>query len=153
MFRVVNAVMNHPTLYRTVARSQLRQMSKHPDRWLRAWAKMQPADGAMFRDQPHIAATILAEMNEAARDGPAGLVHEASLYHRDWGFELAAIQTTTAIWHGASDRQATPTWAVFLADNIPSASLTLIDGAGHFSTLIDNATTILAELATPTAGD
>ncbi len=55
MFRVVNAFMNHPHLYRTVARSQLRQMSKHPDRWLGAWAKMQPADGAMFREQPHIA--------------------------------------------------------------------------------------------------
>jgi pimeloyl-ACP methyl ester carboxylesterase len=152
MFRAVNAFMNHPTLYRTVARSQLRQMSKHPDRWLRVWAKMQPADGVMFRDQPHIAAMVLAEMNEAVRDGPAGLVHEASLYHRDWGFELAAIHTTTAVWHGASDRQATPGWAHFLADNIPSASLTLVDGAGHFSTLLDNATTILSELATPNTG-
>ena len=153
MFRVVNVLMNHPNLYRTLARSQLRQMSKHPDRWLGAWAKMQPADGAMFREQPHIAAMVLAEMTEAVRAGAAGLVHEASLYHRDWGFELAAISTTTAVWHGASDRQATPGWARFLADNIPSASLTLVEGAGHFSTLIDNATTILTEFATLTAGD
>ncbi len=152
MFRVVNGFMKHPTLYRTVARSQLRQMSKHPDRWLGAWAKMQPADGAMFREHPHIASMVLEEMTEAVRAGPAGLVHEASLYHRDWGFELSAIQTTTAVWHGASDRQATPAWARFLADNIPSASLTLVEGAGHFSTLIDNATTILTELATPNAG-
>ena len=150
MFRVVNAFMNHPTLYRTVARSQLRQMCEHPDRWLGVWAKMQPADGALFREQPHIASMVLAEMNEAVRAGPAGLVHEASLYHRDWGFELAAIQATTAIWHGASDRQATPAWAVFLADNIPSATLTLVDGAGHFSTLVDNAAAILTEFATLT---
>jgi pimeloyl-ACP methyl ester carboxylesterase len=153
MFRVVNALMNHPHLYRTVARSQLRQMSKHPDRWLGAWAKMQPADGAMFREQPHIASMVLAEMTEAVRAGTAGLVHEASLYHRDWGFELAAIQTTTAVWHGANDRQATPAWGVFLADNIPSTSLTLVEGAGHFSTLVDNAATILTEFATLTAGD
>lgn len=153
MFRAVNAVMNHPALYRRVARSQLRQMSNHPDRWLGAWAKMQPADGAMFREHPHIAAMVLAEMTEAVRAGPSGLVHEASLYHRDWGFELAAIQTATAIWHGASDRQATPAGAAFLSDSIPSASLTLVDGAGHFSTLIDNATTILTEFATLTAGD
>lgn len=153
MFRVVNGFMKHPTLYRRVARSQLRQMSKHPDRWLRAWAKMQPADGAMFREQPDIAAMVLAEMTEAVRAGPAGIVHEASLYHRDWGFDLAAIQTPTAVWHGASDRQATPAWAVFLADNIPSASLTLVQGAGHFSTLVDNAATILTEFATLTAGD
>ncbi|MGF1596887.1 MAG: alpha/beta fold hydrolase [Acidimicrobiales bacterium] len=152
MFRVVNALMNHPTLYRTVARSQLRQMSKHADHWLRAWAKMQPADGAMFREQPRIAAMVLAEMTEAVQAGPAGLVHEASLYHRNWGFELSAIQTTTTVWHGASDRQATPAWAHFLADNIPSASLTLLDGAGHFSTLLDNAATILTELATPNTG-
>jgi pimeloyl-ACP methyl ester carboxylesterase len=114
---------------------------------------MQPADGAMFREQPHIASMALAEMTEAVRAGAAGLVHEASLYHRDWGFELAAIQTTTAVWHGASDRQATPAWGVFLADNIPSASLTLVTGAGHFSTLVDNAETILSEFATLTAGD
>ena len=87
MFRVVNAFMNHPTLYRRVARSQLRRVS----RGLRAWAKMQPVDGAMFREQPHMSSVVLAEMTEAVRAGPAGLVHEASLYHRDWGFELAAI--------------------------------------------------------------
>jgi len=92
-------------------------------------------------------------MTEAVRAGAAGIVHEASLYHRDWGFELAAIQTPTAVWHGASDRQATPAWAVFLADNIPSASLTLVEGAGHFSALVDNAATVLTELAPLTAGD
>ncbi len=43
MFRIVNALMNHPALYRRVARSQLRQMSQHPERWLDVWAKMQPA--------------------------------------------------------------------------------------------------------------
>jgi hypothetical protein len=41
---------------------------------------------------------------------------------------------------------------VFLADNIPSAPLMLVEGAGHFSTLDDDATTILTEYATLTAG-
>jgi hypothetical protein len=40
-----------------------------------------------------------------------------------------------------------------LADNIPSTSLTLVEGAGHFSTLVANAETILTEFATLTAGD
>ena len=105
------------------------------------------------REQPDIAAMVLAGMTEAVRAGTAGIVHEASLYHRDWGFELAAIQTPAAVWHGASDRQATPAWAVFLADNIPSASLTLVEGAGHFSALVDNAATILTEFAPLTVGD
>ena len=150
-FRVVNALMKHPTLYRTVARSQVRQMSNHPDRWLGMWAKMQPADGAMFRERPSIARTILTEMTEAVRAGDAGLIHEASLYHRDWGFDLAAVQTTTAVWHGDSDRQATPAWARFLTDNIPTATLTMVEAGGHFSTLIDNATRILTEIAAPTS--
>jgi hypothetical protein len=153
MFRLVNALMNYPGLYRRVARSQLRQMSQRPDRWLDVWAKMQPTDGALFRDQPAIARAIVAEMTEAVRAGADGLVHEASLYHRDWGFELQAIRTTTAVWHGASDRQATPAWALFLADNIPSATLAVVESAGHFSTLIDNATTILDELAAATPRD
>jgi hypothetical protein len=51
-----------------------------------------------------------SRLAEAVRAGTAGLVHEASLYHGDWGFELAAIQTATAVWHGAGDRQATPAW-------------------------------------------
>lgn len=143
MFRLVNVLMRSPRLYRPMARSQVRQMRKSPQRWLSVWSRMQPADGAMFNRNPGAAEDIVTEMVEAIRPGIDGVVHEASLYHADWGIDLATITSPTHIWHGLDDRQAAPSWAQHLAVSVPGATLTLVEGGGHFSTLIDHSDQIL----------
>ena len=94
-----------------------------------------------------MAAEIIAEMTEGARQGVPGIVHEASLYHADWGFHLRDVSTTAQIWHGRRDRQAALGWSEFLAEELPHATLLIDENGGHFSTLINNATQILTGTA------
>ena len=143
MFRIVNVLMKSSALYRPMARSQLRQLRGSPDRWLQVWGRMQPADGALFVRRPEAACEILAEMTEGARQGTDGIVHEARLYHRDWGFPLSEVAVPVRVWHGRQDRQAAVAWAQHLAETIPGAALTIVDDGGHFSTLIEHADEVL----------
>ena len=131
-----------------MARSQRGQMRGSPDRWLRMWGRMQPADGALFARRPEVAREIVAEMTEGARQGIDGIVHEAGLYHRDWGFPLSDVTVPVHVWHGRRDRQAAVAWAQHLAEAIPGATLTIVDDGGHFSTLVAHADEILAWLTT-----
>ena len=147
MFRIVNVLMKSSSLYRPMARSQLSQMRGSPDRWLQVWGRMQPADGALFGRSPGAAHEIVAEMTEGARQGIDGIVHEAGLYHRDWGFPLGDVAVPVHVWHGRQDRQAAVAWGQHLAETIPGAILTIVDDGGHFSTLIDHADEILEWLA------
>ena len=117
MFRFVNVLMASPLVYRRVARNQLKQMLGSPKRWLAVWGRMQPADGAFFEVNPEAAGDIVIEMTEAVREGIDGVVHEAGLCYRDWGFDLRGIVTPTHAWHGLRDRQAAHTWAENLAAN------------------------------------
>lgn len=143
LFRFVNVLMRSSALYRPMARSQLSQMRGSSDRWLRMWGRMQPADGTLFERRPDIAREIVSEMTEAARQGIDGIVHEAGLYHRDWGFPLGDVNVPVRLWHGQRDRQAAVAWAQHLHEAIPGATLTIIDDGGHFSTLIDRVDEIL----------
>ena len=147
LFRFVNVLMKSSALYRPMARSQLSQMRGSPDRWLRMWGRMQPADGALFKRRPEVARVIVAEMTEGARPGIDGIVHEAGLYHQDWGFPLSSVTVPVHIWHGRRDRQAAVAWAQHLHETIPGATLSIVDDGGHFSTLIDHAEEILGWLA------
>ena len=146
-FRLMNLLFKSPVLYRPMAKNQLKQMATSPQRWLSVWGRMQPADGELFRQQPEIAAEIVAEMTEGARQGVSGIVHEASLYHTDWGFDLRDVPTSSQIWHGRRDRQAALGWSMFLAEELPNASLRIDEHGGHFSTLINNADEILNGIA------
>jgi pimeloyl-ACP methyl ester carboxylesterase len=146
-FRLMNLLFKSPVLYRPMAKNQLKQMATAPQRWLSVWGRMQPADGELFRQQPDIAAEIVAEMTEGARQGVSGIVHEASLYHTDWGFDLRDVPTSSQIWHGRRDRQAALGWSMFLAEELPNASLRIDEHGGHFSTLINNADEILTGIA------
>ncbi len=150
-FRMVNLLMLSRRLYTPMARSQLKQMRNSTDRWLGMWGRMQPADGELFERRPEIRDEIVEEMDEGARPGIDGIVLEASLYHRDWGFDLGSITAATRVWHGGRDRQAALAWAEYLAGSIPGATMTVAVRSGHFSTLIDHATDILEGLADPRA--
>lgn len=132
-----------------MAKNQLKQMIKSPQRWLSIWGRMQPADGELFTRHSQLANTVVAEMLEGAQQGVDGIVHEASLYHTDWGFDLADISPDCAVWHGSRDRQASLAWSEYLTRALPNSRLHMDPNGGHFSTLIKNASTILGSSAGP----
>ncbi len=148
-FRLVNLLFRSPRLYRPLANNQLKQMIKSQRRWLSVWGRMQPADGELFTRNPQLATTIVAEMLEGAQEGVDGIVHEASLYHADWGFDLGDVSPDCDVWHGSRDRQASPAWGEYLTRALPNSALHLDPNGGHFSTLINNAEMILSTAVGP----
>ena len=90
-------------------------------------------------------------MTEAVRAGADGLVHEAALYDRDWVPSGGDPNRDRRLARASDARQ--PLRGRFCCRQHPFATLTVVGSAGHFSTLIDNATTNLTELAAATPRD
>ena len=76
-----------------------------------------------------------------------GLFADAALYAAPWGFAPEEIRAPVQFWHGREDRNFHFSLAEDLAARIPSATLRVVENAGHFSLPTDHADTILAALA------
>ena len=147
MFRLVNIAMSRSKwLHRRLLDQTNRRLLEEPDGFLAEWGTFSRADGRLFEEKPDVAAIIVQEMTEAIRQGVEPIMHEHRLYKRDWGFSLAQIQTPIDIWHGLADRQASVDASRFLDSIFPSSQLRLVDGAGHFSLLVNHQESILISL-------
>jgi pimeloyl-ACP methyl ester carboxylesterase len=98
----------------------------------RARAYLSGADSAMLA-LPEVRRWWLEERAEAHRQGPAAAMHEAGLYlSASWGFDLRAVRAEVKLWHGSEDKLHPPVMARFLANEIPEATLEIVEGAGSF---------------------
>lgn len=77
-----------------------------------------------------------------------GVIADAEIYARPWGFALEEIQPPVRLWHGTKDRTFSFRLAEGLAPRFPNCRLELIEGAGHYSLPIRYAERILADLIT-----
>lgn len=57
---------------------------------------------------------------------------DVALITADWGFRLEDISVPVTVWHGDADTWIPPRQAEAVAQAIPSATLRLLPGAGHF---------------------
>lgn len=85
-------------------------------------------------------------VREALRQGSQGLIYDAALFERPWGFELGEIGVPVRLWHGEADRNVPPAMGRFLAEAIPDCRARFYPGEGHFSLLVRYAPEILEEL-------
>lgn len=96
------------------------------------WHHPTSADATILRSA-QTAALFMHSFRESFRQGVAGPAHELFLLAHPWGFDPAAIRIPVGLWHGRDDHVVPPAFAQHLADRIPQAHLTLVDGEGHFS--------------------
>jgi pimeloyl-ACP methyl ester carboxylesterase len=147
MFRIVNLAMGHSAwLHRKITNNQVNMLLNKPSQMLQGWGMMSKADGRLFTDKPEVVEIILAEMREAIYQGTAAILQEHPLYKKPWGFDIADIRVPSYVWHGAADTQAAPAWSRYLSDHIPGSQLHLVPNEGHFSTLVNRQTEILAQV-------
>ena len=147
LFRLVNIAMSRSKwLHRRLLDQTNRRLLEDPDRFLAEWGTFSRADGRLFEEKKDVGAIIVEEMTEAIRQGVEPIMHEHRLYKRDWGFSLTRIQTPVDIWHGLADRQASIGASQFLDERISSSHLHLVDGAGHFSLLVNHQESIFESL-------
>ena len=83
-----------------------------------------------------------------------GVIADAEIYARSWGFPLEEIHTPVRLWHGTKDRTFSFRLAEALAPRFRDCELRIVENAGHYSLPIRHMDKILADLiATDDRGD
>jgi pimeloyl-ACP methyl ester carboxylesterase len=102
-----------------------------PDRFLAQLEKeTRGPDRAVLAD-PAMREALLRTVREGLRPGAAGVVEDYAVEARPWGFALGEIRVPMRIWHGDSDDVVPLEHSRYLAARIPTASLTVMERAGH----------------------
>jgi pimeloyl-ACP methyl ester carboxylesterase len=89
---------------------------------------------------------VLRSMQEAAKQGPAGMLQDFLLYSKPWGFELEEVVVNIKLWHGLADTTVPLAHAVYYSKRLKTARLTLVPDEGHISLPIKHIDSVLEEL-------
>ncbi len=77
-----------------------------------------------------------------------GLIADAEIYARPWGFPLEEIRMPVRLWHGRNDRTFSAQLAETIAPRFQDSRLRIVESAGHYSLPIRHMEQILADLLT-----
>jgi pimeloyl-ACP methyl ester carboxylesterase len=103
-----------------------------PEELLDELAAELPASDRETLARPEMREMLVANWQEATRQGDAGWLDDDLAFTRPWGFELGALATEVRLWHGALDVLAPQAHGRRVADAVPNASFELVEGKGHF---------------------
>lgn len=106
---------------------------------------LQPCDADVLRDTAAFEACF-ESARRAWRGSARGVISDAEVYARPWGFPLEEITTPVQLWHGTKDRTFSFRLAEEVAARLPECELQLVEGAGHYSLPIRHMDEILAKL-------
>lgn len=106
---------------------------------------LQPCDAAVLRERAAFEACF--ESARYAWSGSArGVIADAEIYARPWGFEPETITHPVRMWHGRKDRTFAVRLAEELAVRLPNCRLRVVEEAGHYSLPIRHMPEILRDL-------
>ncbi|BDS12119.1 alpha/beta fold hydrolase [Aureispira anguillae] len=80
---------------------------------------------------PSIQKQFLENQKEAMRQKAKGVALDAAIHYQDWGFRLEEISMEVIIFHGSEDRLVPLEYAKHLKQNIPNATLHILENQGH----------------------
>lgn len=106
---------------------------------------LQPCDAAVLRDSRFFEACFESQ-REAWRTSAEGVMVDAEIYARPWGFALEEVQTSVRLWHGKTDRSFSYHLAEHVAARLPNCQAHFVEAAGHYSLPIRHMHEILADL-------
>ncbi|MGZ5504453.1 MAG: alpha/beta fold hydrolase, partial [Chthoniobacterales bacterium] len=106
---------------------------------------LQRMDAEALRDQRAFE-SCFESSREAWSASVEGVIVDAEIYARPWGFPLEEIRTPIRLWHGTKDRTFSFRLAEELANRFQNCRLEIVENAGHYSLPIRNVERILADL-------
>jgi pimeloyl-ACP methyl ester carboxylesterase len=105
-----------------------------------------PRPDVEWYGRPEVQAVHRESLLEALRPGAQGWVDDAvSIFHDEWGVDLAGVACPVRFWHGDDDRNGPLAAVERLASTIPDARVRVWHGEGH-SAPARHMTDILSEL-------
>jgi pimeloyl-ACP methyl ester carboxylesterase len=108
-----------------------RMAERKPERFLGEFEKELSEPDKVVFSEPEVRKFVLATSREALRAGAAGVVQDAAIQARPWGFGLEEIRAPVRLWHGDRDEIVPLHHSRYAAEAIPNATLTIFEGAGH----------------------
>jgi pimeloyl-ACP methyl ester carboxylesterase len=106
---------------------------------------LQPCDANVLRDSKSFEACF-ESARQAWRSSSAGVMIDAEIYAKPWGFSLEDVHVPVRLWHGKKDRTFAFPLAERVATRLPNCEFHLVDGAGHYSLPIRHTHEILSDL-------
>lgn len=106
---------------------------------------LQPCDAEVLRESRYFEACF-ESARQAWRSSAEGILTDAEIYAKPWGFSLEAIPVPVRLWHGGKDRAFSFRLAEQIAARLPNCQLRIVEGAGHYSLPIRYAPEILDDL-------
>jgi len=111
-------------------------LKKTPDKVMQQVAPtLSPPDQAILK-QDTARRAFQASLLEMMRRGTRGMVWDASLVARHWGFSLSSITIPVHIWYGGRDTNAPPQMGAYLSEHIPHSTVHYMPDEGHFSIIV-----------------
>jgi pimeloyl-ACP methyl ester carboxylesterase len=106
---------------------------------------LRPCDAASLRDDAAFEA-IFESQRRAWRGSVEGVLIDAQIYARPWGFAIEDVRVPVRLWHGIEDRAFAVRLAEEIANRFPNCKARFIQGEGHYSLPIRHMREILADL-------
>lgn len=106
---------------------------------------LQPCDASVLRDSRAFEACFESQ-RRAWRASAEGVMADAEIYARPWGFRLEEIKTPVRLWHGKTDRSFSFRLAEEVGRRLPNCQARFVEAAGHYSLPIRHMHEILADL-------
>lgn len=106
---------------------------------------LQECDAECLRDKRAFEACFESQ-RRAWETSAEGVLADAELFARPWGFSLRELRVPVRLWHGDRDRSFSVAVAKETAEQIPNCALRIIENAGHYSTPIRHMREILVDL-------
>ncbi|MFZ4766223.1 MAG: alpha/beta fold hydrolase [Roseimicrobium sp.] len=82
---------------------------------------------------PELYGIISRSGAEGLESGARGVAADGNIYSSDWGIPLESVSFPIHYWHGTDDRHIPPSMVERFVQRMPNATLSLVDGEGHYS--------------------
>jgi len=106
---------------------------------------LQPCDANVLRDSKSFDACF-ESARQAWRSSAVGVMTDAEIYAKPWGFSLEEVQVPVRLWHGRKDRTFSFRLGEQIAARLPNCEFKLVEETGHYSLPIRHTHEILADL-------
>jgi pimeloyl-ACP methyl ester carboxylesterase len=106
---------------------------------------LRPCDEESLRDSAAFEA-VFESQRRAWRGSAEGVMADAQIYAKPWGFPLEQVRVPVRLWHGKEDRAFSVRLAEEIANRLPDCNARYVDGAGHYSLPIRHIREILQDL-------
>jgi pimeloyl-ACP methyl ester carboxylesterase len=130
-----------------------RKLQRKPDKVVNMVTKnWTAADKRLVLCNPRHYRQLVANLNEAGRCGPAGIVTDIRLLACPWGFSLCRVQgVPVSVWQGGCDRIVTPSMGRYFHRQIADSELIEDPRAGHVAMLKWHSREIFSRFGTKSA--